>query len=98
MRPPLIAMILAAVSLIVASIPAAGQETVALKQAPGLDTVEQNCAACHSLDYIVMNSPIQDQNGWTATVTKMINVLGAPIDKADAERIVEYLSANYGKK
>ena len=90
-----------AIALLAAAfaLPAAADESkIQLKKADGLDKVEANCAACHSLDYIVMNSPIQDQNGWTATVTKMINVLGAPIDKADAERIVEYLSANYGKK
>lgn len=87
-----------ALLLLPAALPAAAQENVTLKQAPGREVVEQNCAACHSLDYIVMNSPIQDQKGWTATVTKMINVLGAPIDKPDAERIIAYLSTNYAKK
>ena len=32
---------------------------------------------------------------WEAEVTKMINVYGAPIDKADIPKIVEYLTANY---
>jgi mono/diheme cytochrome c family protein len=38
--------------------PALGDESkIELKKAPGLDKVEANCAACHSLDYIPMNSP-----------------------------------------
>ena len=38
----------------------ANEQPIALKQAPGLDMVEHNCAACHSLDYIEMNSPFLD--------------------------------------
>ena len=37
--------------------PLADEKPVELKKAPGLDKVEANCAACHSLDYIQMNSP-----------------------------------------
>ena len=32
---------------------------------------------------------------WTAEVTKMIKVYGAPIDDADVGKIVDYLTANY---
>ena len=66
-----------------------------LKQAPGLDKVEMHCNACHSLDYIVMNSPFLDAAGWSAEVAKMINAFGAPIDQADAEVIAKYLTENY---
>lgn len=31
---------------------------------------EQNCAACHSLDHVAMNSPLLDEKGWRAEVTK----------------------------
>ena len=74
----------------------AEESAVVLKDAPGRDTVQANCLACHSADYIVMNSPFLDGKGWRASVTKMINVMGAPITAADAEEIILYLTANYG--
>ena len=77
--------------------PAAAQEKpVALKKAPGLDQVEANCGACHSLDYIQMNSPFLTSAQWDASITKMIKVFGAPISDADARAIGDYLKANYG--
>ena len=80
-----------------AAAPAAAQEKpVALKKAPGLDKVEANCGACHSLDYIQMNSPFLTSAQWDASVTKMIKVFGAPISDADARAIGDYLKANYG--
>jgi mono/diheme cytochrome c family protein len=75
----------------------AGERPVSLKAAPGVDKVEGNCAACHSLDYIPMNSPFLNAAGWDAEVTKMINAFGAPISAADAKIIADYLKANYGK-
>lgn len=76
----------------------ADETIIQLKAGAGLDAVEGNCGACHSLDYILMNSPIQDQKGWTATVTKMVKALGAPITAEDQKVIIAYLSANYAKK
>jgi mono/diheme cytochrome c family protein len=77
--------------------PAFAQEKpVELKKAPGLDKVEGNCGACHSLDYIQMNSPYLNSAGWDAEVAKMRKVYGAPIDDADAKAIAEYLKKNYG--
>lgn len=74
----------------------ADEKPVQLKQAPGLDKVEANCGACHSLDYIVMNSPFLNAAQWDAEVTKMINAFGAPIEAGDAKVIADYLKANYG--
>src|SRR5690349_1221223 len=74
----------------------ADEKPVELKSAPGRDKVEANCAACHSLDYVVMNSPFLNATQWDATVSKMINAFGAPIDGADAKAIADYLKANYG--
>jgi sulfite dehydrogenase (cytochrome) subunit B len=76
---------------------AAGEAPVQLKTAAGADKVEGNCAACHSLDYIRMNSPFLNAAGWDAEVAKMINAFGAPISAADAKIIGDYLKANYGK-
>jgi len=79
------------------AVPAVAEERpVALKQAPGLDAVEANCGACHSLDYIQMNSPFPSVALWDAEVTKMIKAFGAPIGEADAKAIAEYLKKNYG--
>jgi len=79
------------------AIPAVAQEKpVELKKAPGLDKVEGNCSGCHSLDYIVMNSPYSNAALWDAEVAKMIKAFGAPISDADAKVIADYLKKNYG--
>lgn len=76
----------------------AAEDSVKLANAPGLEAVQSNCAACHSLDYIQMNSPFADAKLWEAEVNKMINAFGAPIEAADAKIITEYLVQNYGKR
>jgi mono/diheme cytochrome c family protein len=92
MRTVLIALAAAMIAL-----PAAAEEKpVDLKKAPGLDKVEGNCGACHSLDYIQMNSPYPNAALWDAEVTKMIKAYGAPITDADAAAIKDYLAKNYG--
>ena len=54
-------MTIAAFAALIA-LPAAAQEKpVDLKKAPGLDKVEANCSGCHSLDYILMNSPYPER-------------------------------------
>jgi mono/diheme cytochrome c family protein len=79
------------------ALPAAADEPVVdLKPGPGLDKVQGNCTACHSLDYIPMNSPFLDAAAWTAEVTKMIKAMGAPIGDDDAKAIADYLTRNYG--
>ena len=93
MRTLAIAALLAAA---VASPVVADEKPVQLKKAPGLDKVEGNCASCHSLDYVLMNSPFPNATVWDATVTKMIKAFGAPIDEADAKVIADYLKKNYG--
>jgi hypothetical protein len=78
------------------AVAAAEEQPIKLKKAPGVEKVEGNCAACHSLDYVQMNSPFLNAAGWDAEVTKMIKAFGAPIDDADAKIIADYLKANYG--
>ena len=85
------------IALALAASPALAQESkVMLKDGPGKDKV-QACVACHSLDYIPMNSRFLDKAGWTASVNKMINAFGAPIAKEDVDAIATYLAQNYGK-
>jgi sulfite dehydrogenase (cytochrome) subunit B len=87
-----------ALALAVAKTPALADEfAIKLKDAPGVDVVSRNCAACHSLDYPIANSAFLDAKGWDAEVTKMIKVFHAPIDDADAATIKDYLTKNYGK-
>jgi hypothetical protein len=97
MRSITIAVFSAAFCGAVATAALAGEEPVQLKKAAGVDKVETNCAICHSLDYIEMNSPFLNAAGWDAEVTKMINAFGAPISPADAKIIGDYLKANYGQ-
>jgi len=86
----LLALLAAAPSL-------ADESTVKLKDGDGKQAVEANCVACHSLDYIPMNSVFLDRKGWEAAVTKMMKVMGAPIRSEDVPVIVDYLVRNYGK-
>lgn len=74
----------------------AQESKVQLKEGVGKDKAMQ-CVACHSLDYIQMNSRFLDKAGWTASVNKMINAFGAPIAKDDVDAIATYLAQNYGK-
>jgi sulfite dehydrogenase (cytochrome) subunit B len=93
------ALALAALLAAFAAVPRpAGADETALRlvAAPGSELVNARCVVCHSVDYIVMNAPIQGRSGWQATVNKMINVMQAPITPEEAATIVEYLDAHYG--
>jgi hypothetical protein len=92
MRTPLVALLAA----LLVSAAFSEEQPIELKKAPGLDVVEGNCASCHSLDYIQMNSPFLNAAGWDAEVSKMIKLFAAPISDADAKVIADYLKANYG--
>jgi len=74
----------------------AAEQPVELKRAPGNEWVEANCGACHSLDYVAMNSRFLSAASWQSELNKMINVFGEPIDETDAKVITAYLIKNYG--
>jgi hypothetical protein len=88
--------ILVLTGLILALPAAAGEEGIVLRNGVGKDLVEANCAMCHSLDYIEMNSPFLDREKWEATVKKMIERFGAPIEEGDVAAMTDYLTAEYG--
>jgi len=88
--------LLIALLLLVGGNAVAQESKLVLKDAPGREKA-QVCVACHSVDYIPMNSRFLDKAGWTASVNKMINAFGAPIAKEDVEAIATYLAENYGK-
>ena len=73
-------------------------DDIKLKPGEGAEVVKQNCAACHSLDYIEMNSVFLNQKGWQAEVTKMVKTFGAPVTEQDQAKIIAYLVAIYGKQ
>ncbi|MGZ5028294.1 MAG: cytochrome c, partial [Methylobacter sp.] len=75
----------------------AGESQIFLKDRPGRNQVVTQCAMCHSLDYITVHAKILDRAGWEKTVGKMINVMGAPINDADKQIIIDYLAQHYGK-
>jgi len=72
-------------------------ETAAFKPGPDVEVAQNNCTACHSVDYIQTQprGPKFKKDFWQAEVTKMIKVYGAPIDDADVSKIVEYLAQTY---
>jgi sulfite dehydrogenase (cytochrome) subunit B len=74
-------------------------ETTNLAPGPERDLVARTCTACHSADYITTQArPLPDPHAfWSAEVAKMRGPYGASIDDADAQKIVEYLTATYGK-
>jgi len=70
-------------------------ETAGFRPGPGVETAQNNCAVCHSADYIATQPPQMGPAFWDAEVQKMIKVYGAPIDAADAKTIAEYLARTY---
>jgi sulfite dehydrogenase (cytochrome) subunit B len=73
------------------------QEGARLKPGPGMDAAARSCMTCHSVDYIYTQPPLtRDQ--WTATVTKMKKVFGAPIPDNDVDTIVNYLMTQNGTR
>ena len=91
----------ALIALVLLAAPAAkypDENRVQLKDGPDRALVIGRCAACHSQDYIPMNSPFLDRKGWEAEVNKMVKAYGAPMEPDEVAKIVDDLATNYGKK
>lgn len=73
----------------------AAQDPAPLKPGHGDDLAGAYCNACHTSDYIVMDSVFLTADAWKAEVSKMRNAFGAQIDDATAAEIVAYLAENY---
>ena len=58
----------AALTLLTAAPARSEEQPVPIKTAPGHDAVENNCAGCHSLDYLRINSVFLDRKAWQAYV------------------------------
>ena len=84
--------------IILLAVPALADESkLQLQDGTGKDLIATSCPVCHSLDYIQINAPFLDRQGWEATVNKMINIMGAPVKPEDVPPILDYLSKYYGK-
>src|SRR5690349_14111241 len=73
-------------------------ETVKLKPSslPGYAIAQQKCAMCHSVDYIAYQPPGMTVAQWTAEMTKMQHLYGAPISDGEVKVLGVYLAATYG--
>jgi mono/diheme cytochrome c family protein len=89
------AQVVALVALLASHGAMAADTPTPLKPGAGDNTTLAICSACHTSDYIVMNSPFLTQEAWKAEVTKMRVAFGAPIDDTTAAAIAGYLAANY---
>jgi cytochrome c5 len=90
--------VLAAGLMVTVLATAADETSLRLADGTGVDRVQSFCSMCHSLDYILMNSPFQDNAGWEKTVNKMVKVMGAPLTAEDVTAVVGYLGSHYGKE
>jgi sulfite dehydrogenase (cytochrome) subunit B len=70
-------------------------EATTLRPGPGMEAAQNNCASCHSVDYIARQPPKRGREFWEAEVNKMIRAYHAPISEADAKAIVHYLAETY---
>lgn len=63
----------------------------------GAALAQANCQTCHPAAYVTAQRPPRAEAGafWRSTVDRMVEQNGAPISRADAERIIAYLSSNY---
>lgn len=89
---------LAAVALLSGHGALASDPQVPLKPGPGDDLTSAYCSACHTSNYIIMNSVFLTAEQWKAEVSKMRTAFGAPIDDATAAQITAYLTAQYAVK
>jgi hypothetical protein len=61
------------------------------------DVLNRNCLACHSVSMVRYQPPLSRKQ-WTATVTKMREAYGAPIEARETGAIVDALMATAPSK
>lgn len=66
------------------------------KPGAGAEAAQEYCITCHSPAYVAIQPPLTATQ-WTAEVTKMQRVYGAPIPDDAVAPLVEYLKTEYGK-
>jgi hypothetical protein len=88
--------VLAVAAIFVCACAVADETKIRMKDAPETPALLANCSGCHSLDYVQMNSRFLKRAGWEAEIKKMVAVMGAPVSEADAAKLVDYLTREYG--
>jgi mono/diheme cytochrome c family protein len=88
--------VLALAALATCASASADETKIKMKDGAETTTLVANCSICHSLDYVQMNSRFMKRAGWEAEVKKMVSVMGAPTNEADAAKLVDYLTREYG--
>jgi sulfite dehydrogenase (cytochrome) subunit B len=73
-----------------------GDLSFAFKPGAGSQTATAQCLTCHSSAYVSTQPPL-DKAHWAAEVAKMRKAYGARVSDKDADTIVDYLTATYGK-
>ncbi len=58
--------------------------------------VVNNCASCHSLDYLTAQPRGKGAQFWRDSVTKMITVYKAPLSPEEAEQVSAVLAKKFG--
>jgi mono/diheme cytochrome c family protein len=97
-----IPVLVGALATVGAAAPAVGlkielpKETATLKAGPGLEAVNAQCLACHSVDYIITQPRDNPLAFWKAEVEKMKKVYGAPIPDDQIDPVADYLARSYG--
>lgn len=73
------------------------QDSVSFKgsQLKGYPVASAYCVLCHSVEYI-QTQPTLSRATWTAEVTKMRKVFGAPLTDEQQQWVVDYLCQTYG--
>jgi sulfite dehydrogenase (cytochrome) subunit B len=71
------------------------EDTATLRSAPDMEAAQNNCASCHSVDYISTQPPGRGREFWEGEVHKMIHSYHAPISETDSKAIIDYLSRVY---
>jgi hypothetical protein len=72
-------------------------DTETFGEGPHADVLNRNCLACHSVSMVRYQPPLSRKQ-WTATVDKMRETYGAPIEASETGAIVDALMATAPSK
>jgi sulfite dehydrogenase len=70
-------------------------ETGAFKTGPGAEIANGQCLVCHSVEYVATQPPLP-RAFWASSVKKMREKYGSAIPEDQVERLLDYLTTQYG--
>ena len=68
--------------------------SVFLPEGEGRTEVVLSCTGCHDLRQVIVQK--KSKVAWRTSIQKMVSEYKAPVDKADFQVLIDYLSANFG--